>query len=169
MGVLFTDLQRPAHTPTPPTDPPHSFTYELPSGQKVVTQDWYDVGGLRALDAKESLVRKCLDEGGRDAATLGLNFTSGSSFPFALPPSVAKGAFGYRGMNERLMGLLADLMMQRAAKSQSEQRATAATAPAPAGSWTGAMQPLMNIINLDYYDSQAQLVPLLIQANFLGR
>ena len=91
----------------------------------------------------------------------GLNFTNGSSFPFALPPWVAKGSGdqsrGTSGggwlQNIGVNALLVDLV---------------ATRLKGGGGW-GARGGLMNVIALDFFDQNnlgADLASLLVQANF---
>ena len=108
-------------------------------------------------------MQKLLSQAGSDPSILGLNFTNGSSFPLALPPPVALGALGYTGINARLSAYLKTLLVSAPAQ-QAASKTGAGAQVAPV--WNGAMKPLMAIFNLDYYGSEADLVPLLIQANF---
>ncbi|KDN39389.1 PLC-like phosphodiesterase [Tilletiaria anomala UBC 951] len=140
------------------------FSYIIPSGQKVETQDWYNVGTLGSLGDKFQLMQKLLSSSGSDPNTLSINFANGSSFPLALPPSVAMGALGYTGMNKRILDYVANQLLQASRTSPlAALGEKGAVAPLP---WNGATNPLKCIFNLDYYETTPDLVPLLIQANF---
>lgn len=79
------------HPPIWPDSSPTPFSYTLPDNSTVITQDWYNIASLSAIPRKISLITNLLIQSGSDPTILGLNFTNGSSFPFALPPWVAKG------------------------------------------------------------------------------
>ncbi|MCO5566244.1 hypothetical protein L7F22_019920 [Adiantum nelumboides] len=139
------------------------FDYTLPTGQKVITQDWYDIGSLSQLDTKFSLIEQ-LSKESRAGDTFALNYTNGSSFPFALPPAVAKGflddgtrtsssnnIIATQGINIRVLNFVADLHFDSGPK-------TASTLPGLQVTWA-----------IDYYDEPKgaqDLIKLLIAANF---
>ena len=149
------------HPPIWPDSSNTPFSYTLPDGTSVVTQDWYNISSLSNIPAKLALVTTLLTQSGSDPAVFGLNFTNGSSFPFALPPWVAKGSGdqsrGTSGggwlQNIGVNALLVDLV---------------ATRLKGGGGW-GARGGLMNVIALDFFDQNnlgADLASLLVQANF---
>lgn len=146
------------HPPIWPDSSPTAFSYTLPDGRSVVTQDWYNIGSLSAIPTKLGLISALLAQTGSNTDVLGLNFTNGSSFPMALPPWVAKGSgdqsaqsagwMSTRGVN----ALLVDLVAAKLANPQ------------------GKRAGLMNIFALDFFDQpglNADLATLIVQANFI--
>ncbi|PWY98028.1 PLC-like phosphodiesterase [Testicularia cyperi] len=143
------------------------FSYQLPSSQTVLTQDWYNISSLSSIPAKLALVAQLFQQAGHLPDVLALNFTNASSFPFALPPFAAKGlgdqtrepdaaakksCFQVLGINALLVDLLAD-RLKLDTKAANLQRAG-----------------LMNVVGLDFYDQDglgADLAGLLIDANFV--
>lgn len=137
------------------------FDYTLPSGQKVITQDWYDIGSLSQLDTKFALIQQLSKESAA-GDMFSLNYTNGSSFPFALPPAVAKGflddgtkamstVLATQGINVRLKNFVADIHFDSGTNAR-------ATLPGLQVTWA-----------IDYYDEPKgaqDLIPLLISANF---
>ncbi|PWN38596.1 PLC-like phosphodiesterase, partial [Meira miltonrushii] len=135
------------------------FNYTLPSGQEVFTQDWYDIGSLSQLDAKFALIEQLSKQSSAAGNAFSLNYTNGSSFPFALPPAVAKGylidgitcAATTQGINIRVRNFVADLQFD-------SKPSTRSTLPGLQITWA-----------MDYYnepEGAADLVPLLISSNF---
>lgn len=151
-----------------------SFDYELPSGHKVLTQDWYKIGSLSSVPRKFELICDLMDQGGRDASTFALDFCNGSSVPWALPQNVAKGWFdsgsllrrcstllATRGVNPRLRDRVADVLAAASARSSSEDDEK---------QQEHALEGLMVCFAIDFYTEPAassDLVPLLIEANFV--
>jgi 1-phosphatidylinositol phosphodiesterase len=146
------------HPPIWPDSSPTAFSYTLPDGRSVVTQDWYNIGSLSAIPTKLGLITALLAQTGSNTDVLGLNFTNGSSFPMALPPWVAKGSgdqsaqsagwMSTRGVN----ALLVDLVAAKLANPQ------------------GKRAGLMNVFALDFFDQpglNADLATLIVQANFI--
>lgn len=143
-----------------PDSSPTPFTYDLPDSpdgkgakQSVITQDWYNISSLSAIPTKISLINTLIAQAGSQRDVLGLNFTSASSFPLALPPFAAKGmgdqtapakhCWQVTGINALLVDLIADKL----------QAGTA----------------LMTIFALDFFDQPglgADLTRLLIEANY---
>lgn len=135
------------------------FDYTLPSGQTVYTQDWYDIGSLSQLDAKFALIEQLSKQSSAAGGAFSLNYTNGSSFPFALPPAVAKGFLGdatacalaTQGINVRVRNFVADLHFDC-------ESITKGTLPGLQVTWA-----------MDYYDEPngaEDLISLLIAANF---
>ncbi|SPO30604.1 related to 1-phosphatidylinositol phosphodiesterase precursor [Ustilago trichophora] len=149
------------HPPIWPDSSNSPFNYTLPDGTTVMTQDWYNISSLSAIPTKLSLITTLLSSSGSDPAILGLNFTNGSSFPFALPPWVAKGtgdqtkaaSGGGWLQNVGVNALLVDLVATRLK-----------------GGNAGAMRGgLMNVFALDFFDQNnlgADLASLMVEANF---
>ncbi|GAK66430.1 PLC-like phosphodiesterase [Moesziomyces antarcticus] len=146
------------HPPIWPDSSPTAFSYTLPDGRTVVTQDWYNIGSLSAIPTKLGLITALLTQTGANTDVLGLNFTNGASFPMALPPWVAKGSgdqsaqtagwMSTRGVN----ALLVDMLAGKLANPQ------------------GKRAGLMNIFALDFFDQPglpADLATLIVQANFI--
>lgn len=148
------------HPPIWPDSSATPFTYCLTDGNTVATQDWYNISSLSAIPTKMKLIELLLSQSGSDEAVLGLNFTSGSSFPLALPPWVAKGTgdqskgaegggwFQNIGVNALLVNLVAERLREGRGKRAG----------------------LMNVIAMDYFDQDnlgADLVRLMVQANFM--
>ncbi|TKY88971.1 hypothetical protein EX895_002212 [Sporisorium graminicola] len=149
------------HPPIWPDSSATAFNYTLPDGTAVWTQDWYNISSLSAIPQKLALVTALLTQCGNDPATLGLNFTNGSSFPFALPPWVAKGtgdqskaaAGGGWLQNIGVNALLVDLVATRLKGGAGVQQRAG----------------LMNVIAMDFFDQNnlgADLTSLMVQANF---
>ncbi|EST08880.1 Phospholipase C, phosphatidylinositol-specific, X domain protein [Kalmanozyma brasiliensis GHG001] len=147
------------HPPIWPDSSPTPFSYTLPDGNNVVTQDWYNISSLSAIPQKLALITGLLNTTGTDPKVLGLNYTNGSSFPFALPPWVAKGTGdqskaaqgGGWLSNIGVNALLVDLVAGRLQTVQTPR----------AG--------MMNIVAMDFFDQTglgADLCSLLVQANF---
>lgn len=97
--------------------------------------------------------------------TLAISFFSGSSFPFASPPTVARGfgwpqaGVGVEGVNGRLARRLIDLLSGDDDDDAGADSKSDATVPRLRG-WA----------LLDFYDDpDPALVPLLVEFNFLGR
>lgn len=146
------------HPPIWPDSSTTPFHYTLPDNSSVYTQDWYNISWLSAIAQKVSLITALINQCGSDPGVLGLNFTNGSSFPFALPPYVAKGTgdqanasapacFNTIGVNARLVDLVATRL-----SSTTRNRAG-----------------LMNVFALDFFDQSnlgADLTSLMVQANF---
>lgn len=138
------------------------------------TQDWYHIGSLSSIPRKFELICDLMDQGGRDPSTLALDFCNGSSVPWALPPSVAKGwlddgsivqrcstLLATRGVNPRLRDRVADIM---AAASSSPHAHSGREEKL-----NQALDGLMVTFAIDFYAEPAaasDLVPLLIEANF---
>ncbi|SNX86989.1 related to 1-phosphatidylinositol phosphodiesterase precursor [Melanopsichium pennsylvanicum] len=151
------------HPPIWPDSSSKPFNYTLPDGAMVWTQDWYNISSLSNIPTKLSLINSLLTTSGSDPAIFGLNFTNGSSFPFALPPWVAKGtgdqtkAAANGGgwlQNVGVNALLVDLIATRLKGGQAQ--------------W-GKRGGLMNVIALDFFDQNnlgADLAGLMVQANF---
>lgn len=140
-----------------------TFSYTLPGslGQKINTQDWYNIGCWRFIPRKFELVKQLLTESASDPETFALDFISCAHFPLATPPLTAKGwwesgpsKLRIQGMNSRLLDLVADTLAGR-----------------PQHSADVATPGLQACFAIDFYgyDGAAQLIPLLIQANFTGR
>ncbi|CBQ69076.1 related to 1-phosphatidylinositol phosphodiesterase precursor [Sporisorium reilianum SRZ2] len=147
------------HPPIWPDSSPTPFSYTLPDNTTVWTQDWYNIASLSAIPTKLALVTGLLTQCGSDPTALGLNFTNGSSFPFALPPWVAKGtgdqskAAGGGGwlQNIGVNALLVDLVASRLKEG------------------AGKRAGLMNVFAMDFFDQTdlgADLASLMVQANF---
>ncbi|KAJ9475039.1 PLCXc domain-containing protein [Pseudozyma hubeiensis] len=149
------------HPPIWPDSSPTPFQYNLPDKTSVYTQDWYNISSLSAIPQKISLVTSLLTQCGNDSNVLGLNFTNGSSFPFALPPWVAKGtgdqskaaSGGGWLQNVGVNAMLVDLVATKL--KGGEAGVTRAG--------------LMNVIAMDFFDQNnlgADLTSLMVQANF---
>ncbi|PWN53716.1 PLC-like phosphodiesterase, partial [Violaceomyces palustris] len=141
------------HPPIWPNSSKEIFSYKLPSGQTVETQDWYDISSLSNLDSKQELIERLLVSSGSDPEILSLNFCSASSFPLALPPFAAKGfltggpkCLSKRGINSRLFDVICDRLRR-----------------IPTSNF------LMCVFLLDYFEepeASKDLVSLMIEANF---
>lgn len=140
------------HPPIWPNSSKEIFSYDLPSRQKVVTQDWYGIGSMGGLGEKFNMIKALLQQVGSDPDTLGLDFVSAAALPLALPPYAANGAMWYKGLNARLRDYVADLHFAQARGGAPVRSATLA--------------PLMAVLNLDFYEHEPDLVQLLIQSNF---
>lgn len=100
--------------------------------------------------------------------TLSIAFLSASSFPLALPPTIAKGfgwpkvGLGVEGVNSRFAQLLLGLLGQGGTDTMSNalnEKAAATDEPRIRG-WA-----LMDF----FAEPEAALVPLLIECNYRGR
>jgi 1-phosphatidylinositol phosphodiesterase len=115
---------------------------------------------------------------------LPITYFSGSSFPLALPPTVAKGGVGVRGMNSLLGKWLLDqvgsIVPRNVPSAVANEPADGGQVPpssqivhADADNGQGAEQEprIRGWAMLDYYDkpADARVVPLLVECNFLGR
>lgn len=158
------------HPPIWPDNLKDLFRYDLPhipeqsERQSVVTQDWFSIGTYRSIPDKFNLAVRLLYEAGSDPNALGLNFLSGSTFPLALPPAVAKGVFesGPRcfstlGTNVRMRDEVASRLTAAMSANFTAQPSTAQ-----------ALAGLQVTFAIDFYafKDAPDLVPLLIEANF---
>jgi 1-phosphatidylinositol phosphodiesterase len=158
---------------TLPHWPRSSFRYNLRgSNQLVQTQDWYNIGSLSSIPEKIALIKQLCRDGGSSDQIFALNYCNGSSFPFALPPAVAKGfldngsasleqrstlvrLLGAEGVNSQVRAFIADTLFDN---------------PQEKGvSRLGAIDPLQVLWAIDYYNEPkgaSDLINLLIEANF---
>lgn len=159
------------HPPIWPDNHEGTFSYTLPSGSLINTQDWYNIGSWRSIPRKWELAVQLLQESGNRPDVFALNFISCASFPLATPPMTAKGSFAMRvkGMNVRLLDHVVDVLgqqaEQRARDEGGDKTAPAAAAVAAAATAIAGLQACFAIDFYDY-DGAAALIPLLIQANF---
>jgi 1-phosphatidylinositol phosphodiesterase len=115
---------------------------------------------------------------------LPITYFSGSSFPLALPPTVAKGGIGVRGMNSLLGKWLLDqvgsIVPRNVPSAVANEPADGGQVPpssqiaheeADDGQEAGQEPRIRGWAMLDYYDepADARVVPLLVECNFLGR
>jgi 1-phosphatidylinositol phosphodiesterase len=148
-----------------------SFQYELRGSHQVVqTQDWYDIGSLSAIPDKVALIKQLCQESGSNGQVLSLNYCNGSSFPFALPPAVAKGFLDDGTMMGEEKSSLMRLLAREGVNSQVRDFVAnvlfSNVSPLPR---QGAVDELKIVWALDYYNEPkgaADLVPILIEANF---
>ena len=149
------------HPPIWPDSSATPFSYTLPDSTMVWTQDWYNISSLSAIPQKLALVNTLLSQCGNDSNVFGLNFTNGSSFPFALPPWVAKGtgdqsraaSGGGWLQNIGMNAMLVDMVATRLRGMGGGQKRAG----------------LMNVFALDFFDQNnlgADLTSLMVQANF---
>lgn len=146
------------HPPIWPDSSPTPFDYTLPDGTLVQTQDWYNISSLSSIPQKLSLITTLLNTAGSNPAVLGLNFTNGSSFPFALPPWVAKGT-GDQGKRSQGGGWLQNIGVNALLVDLVAGRLKGG----------GVRAGLMNVVAMDFYDQTglgADLCQLLVQANY---
>ncbi|PWN22995.1 PLC-like phosphodiesterase [Microstroma glucosiphilum] len=156
------------HPPIWPNNEKGVWEYTLPlSGQKVKTQDWFNIGSSSNIPVKFDLASQLLDEAGADPDVFALDFISGATFPRATPPVVAKGwwetgpkCIGIEGMNRRMVDLIAGKLMQTSGESEKEHVQGARR--------TAAQPGLQACYAIDFYgyENAASLIPLLIEANF---
>lgn len=152
------------HPPIWPNNQKGVWEYTLPlSGQKVKTQDWFNIGSASKIPVKFELASQLLDEAGADPDVFALDFISGATFPRATPPVVAKGwwetgpkCIGIEGMNRRMVDLVANKLMGQPRGLVQGVRRSAAT------------PGLQACYAIDFYgyENAASLIPLLIEANF---
>lgn len=153
------------HPPVWPDNHEGTFSYSLPNGQLVNTQDWYNIGCWRFIPHKFDLVRQLLDESGNQQDVFALNFVSCAQFPLATPPMTAKGwwesgpsALRVQGMNSRLRDLVAQKLAEDGSSSDNKS--------IPFGNV--ALPGLQACFAIDFYNYEgaSDLIQLLIQANF---
>lgn len=149
------------------------FEYQLRgSKQTVQTQDWYDIGSLSAIPEKMSLIEKLCEQSGSNDTIFSLNYCNGSSFPFALPPAVAKGFLDNGTLLRQERSSLVQMFATEGVNSQLRNFIAAKLFTNPSKSHTtssGAVDGLKIVWALDYYNEPKgamDLVSLLIEANF---
>jgi 1-phosphatidylinositol phosphodiesterase len=148
------------------------FSYNLRSSHQLVqTQDWYDIGSLSALPGKMSLIEQLCDESGSDDDIFSLNYCNGSSFPFALPPAVAKGFLENGTLERREKSAILRLLSTEGVNSQLRNYVAGRLFDCPSANKAGlgAIDGFKVTWALDYYNEPkgaADLVNLLIEANF---
>jgi 1-phosphatidylinositol phosphodiesterase len=135
----------------------------------VQTQDWYGIGTLSAIPEKMSLIKRLCQESGSEDDAFTLNYCNGCSFPFALPPAVAKGFLddGTKTQEERYA--LTNMMATQGVNSHLRDYVVDLLHKAPRSSRQGAIDGLKVTWALDFYNEPkgaADLVRLLIEANF---
>ena len=127
---------------------------------------------LSAIPEKMSLIEELCQKSGSDSQVLSFNYCNGSSFPFALPPAVAKGFLDNGTVTPEERSLLVRLLLATQGVNSQLRDSVASklfngTQSAKLGS--GAMEGLMVLWALDYYNEPkgaSDLVSLLIEANF---
>ncbi|UZJ56067.1 hypothetical protein CBS101457_005387 [Exobasidium rhododendri] len=149
-----------------------SFHYRLRgSNQLVHTQDWHDIGSLSLLSDKFALIKKLCQDSGSDDDVLSLNYCSGSSFPFAFPPSVAKGILHNGSTEPEEQSTMVRLLSAEGINSQLKTFIADALFRSEQGSAgrVGAAELCKVVWALDYYNEPrgvADLVDLLVETNF---
>ncbi|KAI0818883.1 PLC-like phosphodiesterase [Irpex lacteus] len=132
----------------------------------VRTHDWYRIPSFLYIPEKTELALSNMKPRPAEphTPTLAISFFSGSSFPFASPPTVARGfgwpqaGVGVEGVNGRLARRLIDLLSGDDNDAGCETQSD------------GTVPRLRGWALLDFYDDpDPALVPLLVEFNFLGR
>lgn len=149
-----------------------TFEYQLRgSHQQVQTQDWYDIGYLSSIPAKMNYIKQLCQDSGRLEDVLSLNYCNGSSFPWALPPAVAKGFLHDGSKLHHEMAILPRVMATQGVNTLLRTYvADALFSHDPSSRLTSsAIEQLRVTWAIDYYNEPTgaqDLVALLIEANF---
>jgi len=147
------------HPTTWPDSEKEGFTWDC-KNTVVRTHDWYSIPSFLHIPEKTELAMSNLlpvpDE--PPTPVLRISFFSAASFPFAFPPTIARGfgwpkiGFGVEGVNARLARRLMDMLSGEAKNSRFDE------------------PRLRGWALLDFYeDPETALVPLLVEFNFWGR
>ncbi|KAI0637437.1 PLC-like phosphodiesterase [Trametes polyzona] len=139
------------------------FTWTL-KGTLVRTHDWYSIPSFLSIPEKTELATQVLlmpQNSPPPFPVLNITFFSAASFPFAFPPTVAKGlgwprwGFGIEGVNGRVCKWLLDHL--------SEDGTNGKTA--------GEDVRIRGWAFMDYYaePDDGAVVPLLVECNYRGR
>ncbi|CAA7267006.1 unnamed protein product [Cyclocybe aegerita] len=162
------------HPTTWPDSDQEGFEWEL-KGTRVRTHDWYNIPSFFKIpDKVERASANLIPPADSPGPVLPVTFFSAASFPFALPPTVAKGfgwpkwGLGIEGVNSRLGKWLLD---QLGGETQSGTAMTDVEKGKVAALSEQKEPRIRGWTFLDYYSEPegGEIIPLLVECNFRGR
>jgi len=151
------------------------FEWDL-KGTRVRTHDWYSIGSFLSIPEKAKLATMNLVPSiGSDRPVLPITFFSAVNVPLALPPIVAKGfgwpdwGIGFYGVN----ALLGKWLLEEIGTTTNcvnRCKKTSVDRDLEKNEDSFAEEPrIRGWTFMDYYSEPGDVVPLLVECNFLGR